>query len=303
MCFFDLLRISPSYEMARQLEAGTLPPGTEVPSYFDDVLRTYQEFGDVTGTRFQDWMQHTFKRKVEDAPDHKPAVLQVIHEGMEHEAENIETNLHAYLQGAAQQRHSADTLVLAVPLGLPREMLLGHITTILIEQEARQRAMYLDPQGYDDEYNRPKLWRDRGTRIVVEGVELLTQYAEDQALGKDSWQTGKLFFSNIVTGVKYTQKEIHIKLTKRVGTDIKKYKLVCENASRGYFVSAEQLDDMPAFDFPAIHRRLQAIEAWEESEAPSRQPLELMSLRPEHTMVTLYNDWLAETQQWYMAAE
>jgi hypothetical protein len=57
MLMLEYLRISPSYELARKAKMDKLTASEmkRLPKDFDLVLKTYDEYGDVSTIKFADW--------------------------------------------------------------------------------------------------------------------------------------------------------------------------------------------------------------------------------------------------------
>jgi hypothetical protein len=61
MLMLEYLRLSPTYELARKYRTGKLTAKEKklLPSDFDQVLKTYDEYGDVSTVKFADWWVST----------------------------------------------------------------------------------------------------------------------------------------------------------------------------------------------------------------------------------------------------
>jgi len=57
MLMLEYLRLSPSYELARKTRMGKLTAAEKkrLPKDFDLVLKTYDEYGDISTIQFADW--------------------------------------------------------------------------------------------------------------------------------------------------------------------------------------------------------------------------------------------------------
>ncbi|EPR18081.1 hypothetical protein M527_14025 [Sphingobium indicum IP26] len=133
--WYDALRLSPSYELARQHNAGTLPADAILPADFATVLAVFNDLGDVT-LDIDEWVDK-YAFKAFGRGGEKPSVssLGVIRYGDE-QATNRLDDFTASTWIAQGER---STLIAAIPLGMAKAQILNQVAALLDEVQPTDR--------------------------------------------------------------------------------------------------------------------------------------------------------------------
>lgn len=148
MMWFEYLKLSPSYELARKMRADELSDteAAVLPADFDTVLAVYDDLGDVQPVSFDRWWLETAIPLFGYQGD-KPHVARV--SALRHDtidpAEKLKTGAVAYVDGAWSKQGGQATVVLAIPVGLPKA------------QIAKQVSAFVEkfPEAYRNSANKP----------------------------------------------------------------------------------------------------------------------------------------------------
>jgi hypothetical protein len=123
LLWFEFLKISPSYELARRLRAGSWSPADEArkPADFDRVLDVYDDLGDIRALNFQDWWQQTAVNFF-GYRSLKPSVarLGTLRHNANEQAQQQFRNMQKYLDDLWNRQGEPTSVVLSVPLGLTK---------------------------------------------------------------------------------------------------------------------------------------------------------------------------------------
>jgi hypothetical protein len=266
---FEFLRLSPSYELARQISEGKVKAAEKgLPEDFDKVLVTYKLLGNVQKTLFRQWW---IKRglKAFGNPHDKPSVHKIsdLHAGLELQLEDVSAPLTEYLLENRKSEGLAQAILIAVPVQLKRADLIKQITTI-VDQAKR----------LNDQSNSQPILKLHGKRLrkreLINGLRLLWFRA-----AKPHWEYWRLGtyskFSKTYAEALDHKNERKTRstlesydremMTKLIGRALKKYEAIAENAARGKFPCADQVEIM-AFEYPKLAKRMQEKNAWERFE-------------------------------------
>lgn len=277
MLMVEFLRISPSYELARQIRTERLDKKTQnqriiqlyesrenqlsaiekkaVITDFQSVLNTYDEFGDVSNQAFDDWWQLR-GIYIYGTPYSKPVVKQIARIEKDESFEPLFYKPYEqYLTKTRSQEGNPPSLVLGVPLGMPKAELLRQISKLidsakvplatksaragkaLAAQRLRSEPLFIQLRILMAKAHYPdmQLWK----------VGLWAKVSAKHAKTLDLKESKKKFEDA-------DSKEHLAILTSRA---FKKAKQVAENAARGHFPSSKPVR-LPRYDFEDIYTRL-----------------------------------------------
>lgn len=253
----EFLRLSPSYELARKYRNGELSKAehAQLPDNFEQVLKTYDEYGNVGSLNFEDWWQRVGIYLYGTEFD-KPQVRQIanIEKGDSFEP-GFSRALEHYFQKLRPPEGNGPALVLAVPLGMNKRYIMRQITLLI------DRAGVAVPVKAQKS-KRPLTAERLRSEPLFKAIHLLWEKAQkpDQEL----WRLG--LRANIspknaegldINAKRNTTKtaDQRIKMAILTSRALKKAKYICENAARGKFPCTVPID-LPEFDYADIYRRM-----------------------------------------------
>jgi hypothetical protein len=278
MLMVEFLRISPSYTLAHEIRTKKIAPSKQaalilklyrdaekpltkqaerdVIKNFERVLSTYDEYGDIFHSSFEEWWANR-GLAMYGSSYNKPIVKKIagISKGETYEP-LFGRALEHYFSKQRAGEGNPPALLVAVPLGQPKRQLLAHISK-LIDAEAvplpvkSQRA--IKPLAAQRLRSAPLF-------IMLRILMARAQYPDIPL-----WRIGK--YAKV--SQKYSDTEITLNKKRLQDADAKihlsiltsryllKAKCVAEQAARGQFPSSAKLI-LPAFDLDALFKRLQA---------------------------------------------
>lgn len=257
MLMLEFLRISPSYELARKARNEGLSRQDKkgLPKDFDQVLKTYDEFGDVSRIRFDEWWptKGIYIYGSEFVKPRARLIANVVKD------EDIDPDFHRaldhYFKVARPEEGKGPALIVSVPLGINKRTVLAQISKLIdqskveIPVKAKKSARPLDAK---------RLRKDP----LLMSVNILWNKAKDPSL--ELWRLGVLAKvspknldgldakSQRLTGKTADQRIKTAILTSRA---LKKAKQISEHAARGRYPNSTPID-LPEFDWGLIYTRL-----------------------------------------------
>jgi len=277
MLMVEFLRISPSYELARQIRTRSLDKKTQnkqitqlyevggkkltasekklAIAEFQSVLATYDEVGDISTLPFDAWWQSRGIH-IYGTPHNKPTVKQITRVESYEEFELLFYKPYEqYLSEIRASEGNPTSLVLGVPLGMPKAGLLRQISKLiddakvpparksaragkaLVAKRLRSEPLFIQLRILmaKAQYPDMQLWK----------VGLWARVSAKHAKTLDLKESKKKFEDA-------DSKEHLAILTSRA---FKKAKQVAENAARGSFPSSKSVR-LPNYDFNDIYKRL-----------------------------------------------
>jgi len=272
----EFLRLSPSYALARAVALGglnraqielqlfamyetaetTLSSETKAALLkdFELVQKTYAEFGDVYTMNFDDWWLKT-GADLFGFDYERPRITKIAQLAKDEDySDTPAALLDAYLKTDRVNQGMPSSLLLALPLGVPKRTLMMELSRLidktniaappkaqkakraLSKQRLRSKPlfMYIKLLMYKSVSPSAALWK-LGLRANVSPT-----YSEDMALDT------KVSSKNI---------DQRLNLTVLTSRALRKAKLVAENAARGLFPSTDPRE-LPEFDWNAVYERL-----------------------------------------------
>lgn len=253
----EYLRLSPSYELARKARMGKLTAAEKkhLPADFDLVLKTYDEYGDISTIQFADWWVQT-GMGLYGSDYIKPQVRQIgrIEKDEEYEI-GFNKALEQYFKTFRKHEGNGPGLILAVPLGMTKKVILKEVSNMI------NKAGVVVPPKAQKAKRSLTAKRLRSAPLII-GLHLL--WAKAQHPDWANWRLGvraKVSPTNTVgldiNAVKTTAKtaDQRINLTVLTSRALKKAQLISENAARGRFPDSKAIP-LPDYDYADIYRRM-----------------------------------------------
>ena len=253
----EFLRLSPSYELARKFRNGELSKAEQkrLPDDFEQVLRTYDDYGNVGSLEFEDWWQKTGIYLYGTEFD-KPQVRQIanIEQGEMYEP-GFARALEHYFQELRPPEGNGPALLLAVPLGMNKRYVMRQISLWI------DRAKVPVPVK-SKKSSRPLAAERLRSAPLFRAIHLL--WGKSQKPDQKLWQLGVR--CNVSTknaeGLDINAKknttqtaDQRIKMAVLTSRALRKAHFICENAARGKFPSDDPIE-LPEFDYTDIYRRM-----------------------------------------------
>lgn len=257
MLMFEYLRLSPSYELARQARIGKLTAAQKriLPDDFDLVLKTYDEYGDVSSISFANWWATT-GINLYGTEYIKPQVRQIANIEMNEEYEpGFSKALEQYFKSFRKHEGSGRALILAIPLGVPKQEILKEVTRMI-----NKTGVTAPPKAQKAKRSLTAK-RLRSAPLFI-GLNLL--WAKAQNPEWVNWRLGvaaKVSPTNAV-GLDLSAKKANAKtvdqrnnMTVLTSRALKKAQYIAENAARGRFPDPKPIA-LPEFNYIDIYRRM-----------------------------------------------
>jgi len=257
MLMLEYLRLSPSYELARKARMGKLTAAEkkQLPTDFDLVLKTYDEYGDISTIKFADWWVQT-GMGLYGSDYIKPQVRQIgrIEKDEEYEI-GFSKALEHYFKSFRKHEGNGPGLILAVPLGMTKKAILKEVSNMI------NKAGVVVPPKAQKAKRSLTAKRLRSAPLFI-GLHLL--WAKAQHPDWANWRLGvaaKVSPTNTVgldiNTAKATAKtaDQRINLTVLTSRALKKAQLISENAARGRFPDSKAIP-LPEYDYVDIYRRM-----------------------------------------------
>lgn len=252
--WYDALRLSPSYELARLHNAGELPPGMPLPADFDKVLTVYGDLGDVRKDIDRWTNDHAFRAF--GYGGQKPAVAKLGIMRLDENAD-IATTIDGYSATAWMQQGERTTLIAAIPAGLPRAQITKQLMAMLDEIPKAERE--LSPMA-------PR-YKMGGGKHSLKSAQKYIKCLKRRAMQPHLtlWQIGALeklsrmhskWLDPAVKPTGDDQIEARDRLKILTSRAIKRGHMIAENAARGVFPSYADCPTALPIDWLELGRRL-----------------------------------------------
>jgi len=277
MLMVEFLRISPSYELARQIRSKGLNKKAQnklitqlyeaqgktlsaidkqdVITGFQAVLATYDQFGDISTQSFDDWWQAR-GIYIYGTPFSKPLVKQIARIEKDEDFEPMFNKVYEhYLTKTRAAEGNPISLILGVPLGMPKADLLRQVSKLI----DNAKVPLATKSARASKALAAKRLRSEPLFIQLRILMAKAQYPDMQLWKVGLW--AKVSAKHAKTlDLKESKKKFedadskeHLAiLTSRA---FKKAKQVAENAARGSFPSSKTVK-LPNYDFADIYSRL-----------------------------------------------
>lgn len=264
--WFEYLRLSPSYELARRHRAGKLSAldKQRLPKDFDQVLRVFDDFGDLQQQLFKPWLINTGLTLM-GTPTKRPSPKSISKLTSNEELKKVLENVENYIRNDWVETGEPDTLLLAIPLNIKRSRLISEITQILSGSISNK------PTQAKAQYQ--LLQKKTHLKTLKMGIKTLWL----RALHPDSelWRIGaeaevSKTYSNEVDSkaIKKTILTSQARQTLTIVTSraLLNANMVAENAARGIFPSNTKHPYAVKFNADEFHQVLAKQTAWAKQE-------------------------------------
>jgi hypothetical protein len=277
MLMVEFLRISPSYELARQIRNKSLDKKTQnklitqlydtegktlsvidkqaVITEFQSILTTYDEIGDIATMTFDDWWQAR-GIYIYGTPFSKPLVKQIARIEKDEDFEPLFYKPYEqYLTKIRSSEGNPIALILGLPLGMPKADLLRQVSKLI----DHAKVPLASKSARASKALAAKRLRSEPLFIQLRILMAKAQYPDMQLWKVGLW--AKVSAKHAKTlDLKESKKKFedadskeHLAiLTSRA---FKNAKQVAENAARGSFPSSKTVR-LPNYDFEDIYTRL-----------------------------------------------
>jgi hypothetical protein len=276
--WFHFLRISASYQLATRFRAGELSEldKQRLPVDFDDVLKTYDDFGDVWSSDYHIWTRNKW-RELFDANVVMPQAktLGLLSEGQIECNDQLETNLKLYFEQYRPTIGYPMTIIMTLPIVGNKKRMMSEVELILDRYEGfiknsppvrpvakpkyallinkvRDRVIKLSHQIIITKANYPdyKMWQI-AIRLKLNPIqtEKINAFEQQKAAAKAQGKKVDGLFEPV---------EEKLLINAVMGRYIRHAYLLAENAARGKFPCIDERYDEHGkkektfFDYPAI---------------------------------------------------
>lgn len=255
--WYNALRLSPSYELARRVRAGNHIDPAKLPADFATVLAVYDDLGDVT-LDLDVWTS-TYAFRAFGEGGVKPAVvsLGIGSHGNSDPFSSSKQALDAFQSGAWIEQGERTTLIAAIPVGMTKAQILKQVMALLET---------LPPSVRDTSPVAPK-YKITATPHILSSARKYLRCLEMRATNPKLtlWQIGeRTKLSSVHDGFlkrknKPNEEEI-LKARKAIkettSRAINRGHMIAENAARGIFPSYAKCPDAVAIDWADLGKRL-----------------------------------------------
>ena len=142
--WFEFLRFSPSYELARRYRAGERSPDAALPADFSTVLAVYDDLGDVSGSMTDWWLGGANRSFGQGGEMPRVVGVGVVSSGQP-EFARVKDNVERYRQTEWISQGERKVMFVAIPVGLPKAQLTKQLGYLV--DEFPPDAHVLSPQA------------------------------------------------------------------------------------------------------------------------------------------------------------
>lgn len=271
MFFFNYLRFSPSYLLARKANTTglSLADKKSLPKDFDQVLKTYDLLGDVHNTLFRYWWQRN-GHEVFGVPYEKPRaqIISVV-DGANKSSKRYQDELAHFLENERQQKVSGSSLIISIPIDQNPAQALRLVKQYLQEHEhlrepgPKEIQPILTLQG--QRFNSNALMKGFGLLMFKAAFPKMEHWRLGvSAKLSDSYSPvlDKLAKRQTKDVIEAGDRILMGKITYR---SLDKYQKISENAARGKFPCSDPVEIAP-FEWATLNTQYQKTVKWEERE-------------------------------------
>lgn len=281
--WFHFLRLSKSYQLASQVRSGKIDESDNIlfPDDFNDVLKTYDDFGDVWASDYHIWTKDKW-RKLFDANIVMPQAktLGLLREGEIDCNDQIEKHLKHYIEKYRPSIGYPMTIILTLPIVGNKKRILSEVELILDKHDefikksppvkpiskpkyallinkVRDRVIKLSHQIIITKAKHPKykMWQIAALlKINSVQTEKIKRYETLKSQAKIDGGTSSAIFEPV---------EEKMLINAVMGRYLRHAYLLAENAARGEFPCIRERYDKDGkkektfFDYPLILEKLE----------------------------------------------
>lgn len=256
MLMLEFMKLSPTYELARKANNEGLSRAEKksLPKDFDQVLSTYEEFGDLSTITFNEWWKER-GIYIYGTDFEKPKVRLIANV---EKGEKVDSAFHRaldhYFKTFRVQEGEVPSLILSVPLGMNKRYVLSQVTRLI------DQAGVSVPVKAQKAKKSLVAKRLRSAPLFTM-IHLLRNKAANPNL--ELWRLGVI--ANVspanmegldAKAVKVTSKTTDQRINMQILTSrfLLKAKRTVEHAARGNFPCSTPID-LPDFNYEEIYQR------------------------------------------------
>ncbi len=271
--WFEMLGLSPSYELARRYRAsnGLLSAEDQgrLPKDFEQVLAVYDDFGDVNQSFFRMWW---LERGLDImGSEGKPPRVKPLAKFNKSklDSDQITDTVEQYLKEEWLEQNQPSSLLVSIPLNQTREQILKQVKALLDK--------HIEPKHIPKPAKYKLDTKNIHVQNVVDAMSVLWIRS-----AKPDWELWKVGVESKVS--KKLSGKFNVKTTKRTDNNFddlrnlesmtsRKYKIarnIVENAARGIFPCQNPCEHAVAFDPFEFRDILNARRRWMLQNAPDK---------------------------------
>lgn len=265
--WFEFLAVSPSYQLARRYRLGKSVSEDALPADFDQVLRVYDDLGDVQRALFHPWWR-TVALKQFGFVGSPPVVTRIGY--APHQTDDIPdftANISQYFENQWVEQGRQRTMLLAIPVGMPEGKILRQVKARLSKIKKERRTLIETESKY------PLL----GKRQRVDSLMryLRAVWLRSALYKQPLWKVGlvskvSFTYSNLYNGVKTqlaeTDQYDREMLTIIMSRALLRGRMISENAARGRFPLHAPFPEALEFDYKELRQRIHRRSKWQTRE-------------------------------------
>ncbi len=263
--WFEYLKLSPSYMLAKKHRLGTLTANEKkrLPKDFADVLKTYDDFGDVHQQIFKLWwIKQGLSLMGTPTKQPTPEIITTLSANSN---KNDVNELDKYIQTEWREIGQPNALVLAIPLNIKRSRLIKEITQILSDSISNKPVQ---PQAKYQLLQKKTHLNSLKVGIKVLWLRALQPDADLWRIGAEA-DISKTYSKEV--DPKSTKKTTLTSQARQMLTIVTSRALlnatmVAENAARGIFPSNTKHPHALKYDPTEFHQILARHTAWAKRE-------------------------------------
>ena len=273
LLWFEMLGLSPSYELARRYRASngllSAEDQARLPKDFDQVLAVYDDFGDVNQSFFRLWW---LERGLDlMGSEGKPPRVKPLAKFNKSklDTDQISNAVEQYLKEEWLEQNQPSSLLVSIPLNQTREQILKQIKALLDK--------HIEPKHIPKPAKYKLSTKNIHLKNVITAMKVLWFRS-----AKPDWELWKVGVESEVS--KTHSKKFNVKTTKRTDNNFddlrnlesmtsRKYKIarnIVENAARGIFPCQTPCEHAVAFDPEEFQQTLMARRRWILQNAPDK---------------------------------
>jgi len=274
--WFEMLGLSPSYELARRYRASNGVLSAEdlarLPQDFDQVLAVYDDFGDVNQSFFRLWW---LERGLDlMGSEGKPPRVKLLAKFNKSklDTDQISDTVEQYLSAEWLEQNQPSSLLVSIPLNQTREQILKQVKALLDK--------HIEPKHIPKPAKYKLDTKNIHVQNVVDAMSVLWIRS-----AKPDWELWKVGVESKVS--KKLSGKFNVKTTKRTDNNFddlrnlesmtsRKYKIarnIVENAARGIFPCQTLCEYAVAFDPFEFQKILGQRRRWMLQNAPDKLKL------------------------------
>lgn len=274
--WFDFLAMSPSYELARKYTSGEWSDKDEKnrPADFERVLGVYAVLGDVQRQLFPDW----WLNRAFDAFGYqgkKPHVQKVAYVAdLKDRDPHFGAAADRYINGSWNETGRQRTLIVAMPIGLTRNLISRQINQMLDRIPTKERTLRKVPAKY----------RLQATNLHHKSYLLYLSVLWHRCEFPDEplWKIGARAKISTTYSHRLNPKldngrhdKVEDKYRLKILTHraIERGKMMAENAARGVFPSYKKCPNAMSFDLEELKKLRRDRRRWSKNEEKRRKLL------------------------------